>query len=277
MKKMGWITICVFSTLTICGCEDSAASAAVRHNDLSSNKHSDSVHQNQLLPRQMSDDAQDTSTHGISTTPDHMVIACVGNSITYGRMLASSDKYPFLLGRNLGPDHAVHNFGVSGRYVRRDGLVGGSYWMEDAFRQVFAVHPTLILVMLGTNDSKEAHWAGRDTFTQDYEALIDTLATIECNPEIIIVLPIPALEEHSYTEHKIRPAYVDTIVSIQREFAQERGLPIIDAYSPFMGKPEYYQDNDGVHPNEKGSSALADIVYEGILDHYEKTATSVLR
>ena len=56
-------------------------------------------------------------------TSDKIKIACVGDSITYGYKLDNrkQDSYPGQLGKMLGSNYKVENFGVNGATVLFDG------------------------------------------------------------------------------------------------------------------------------------------------------------
>ena len=81
-------------------------------------------------------------------------IACVGDSITFGSGLANRplESYPSVLGRLLGDTYFVSNFGVSGATMLRRG--DKPYWQEERFRAVRDFNPSIVLLKLGTNDSK---------------------------------------------------------------------------------------------------------------------------
>jgi len=189
------------------------------------------------------------------------LIACVGNSITSGRGLADPAKnaFPAQLQSMLGDGFDIRNLGISGRFVTRNFTIGGAYWNEPQFKELFVIRPDIILMMLGTNDSKEVLWTGARHFKEDYDAMIDTFTTIENKPVIIILSSIPALDSCCC---EIRPAYVDSIAVIQKQVATTHGLLFIDTYSPFVNHSELYQD--GVHPTQEGARLIARTVNDSI-------------
>lgn len=117
-------------------------------------------------------------------------IACVGDSITEGFGLAwqSSTSYPVVLDSILGPGYSVLNFGRSATTLRKKGDF--PYWSCKEFHNVFALQPDIIVIQLGTNDTKSQNW-NADSFAIDYQALIDTFRTIPSSPRIFVCLPVP--------------------------------------------------------------------------------------
>ena len=101
-------------------------------------------------------------------------VACVGNSITYGAGIVNREKnsYPAQLQEYLGDNYEVKNFGVSARTV----LIKGDYpYVEtDVYKQSLAYQPYVVLIKLGTNDTKPQNWKYQDDFLEDYQALIDS-------------------------------------------------------------------------------------------------------
>lgn len=119
-------------------------------------------------------------------------IACVGDSITEGAGLKVQSKtaYPFVLNRLLGPTYSVLNAGRSSATLQKKGNL--PYWNCKEFANVFAFQPDVIIIKLGTNDTKPRNW-NPTNYKEDYQALINTFRTISSHPEIYICLPVPVL------------------------------------------------------------------------------------
>jgi lysophospholipase L1-like esterase len=81
-------------------------------------------------------------------------IACIGNSITDGAGIdMNSEKgYPACLQKDLGTGYLVNNFGVSGRTMLNKGDY--PYMKELAWKDAMAFKPNIVIIKLGTNDSK---------------------------------------------------------------------------------------------------------------------------
>src|ERR1041384_7347597 len=81
-------------------------------------------------------------------------VACVGDSITFGSGVVGreSNSYPAVLQHFLGNKFEVRNFGVSGATLLKKG--DKPYWKEHAFTNATAFKPNIVVIKLGTNDSK---------------------------------------------------------------------------------------------------------------------------
>jgi lysophospholipase L1-like esterase len=117
-------------------------------------------------------------------------IACVGDSITEGAGLgnAAVESYPARLQRLLGTNAIVRNYGVSGRTLLKKGDF--PYWKELFFKQSHDWVPDIVIIQLGTNDSKPQNWKYGTNFISDYEELIASYASLTNSPKVLVcVLP----------------------------------------------------------------------------------------
>ena len=87
---------------------------------------------------------------------DAVRVACIGNSITFGAGIKnrSRDSYPSVLARMLGDNYWVKNFGVSARTMLNKG--DHPYMNEPAYKNALAFNPNIVVIKLGTNDSKSS-------------------------------------------------------------------------------------------------------------------------
>ena len=102
-------------------------------------------------------------------------VACVGDSITYGAGVADRGKnnYPKVLGRLLGPGYETRNFGVSGATLLKKG--DRPYWKTSAFKAATEFKPDIVIIKLGTNDSKPQNWKHKAQYAADLAALAEPL------------------------------------------------------------------------------------------------------
>ncbi len=181
-------------------------------------------------------------------------VACVGDSITEGAGLKTQSKtsYPVMLDSLLGPKYSVLNCGRSATTLQKQGDF--PYWTSKEFSNTFTYRPDIIIVKLGTNDTKSQNWQA-DRFKQDYQAFIDTLKTIPGQPQIYLCLPVPVYK----TEWGINDStLVNGVIPIIAELAKQNELTIIDLYQEMSGQPENFPDN--IHPNEQGAKKMAAII-----------------
>ena len=116
-------------------------------------------------------------------------VACVGDSITYGASIKdrANNNYPVVLGRSLGQGFVVRNFGVSGATLLKKGDF--SYWGRPEFGLATQFNPHVVVIKLGTNDTKPQNWKHADDYTVDYEAMIDHFAALPAKPKIWLCSP----------------------------------------------------------------------------------------
>ena len=191
------------------------------------------------------------------------VVACVGDSITYGHGASKHDAttYPARLQALLGDGWKVVNFGHNARTALNDGREWNGqgklgYRDSPQFAKSLAARPDFVIFMLGTNDSKPKNWDGREAdFKRDYAALVDDYLALSPKPVVIIGVS-PFVKKDSFT---IRESVVGgAIAPWQRQFAAERGLPVVDAYEVMKTHARDGYIGDGVHPGDAGYTALAE-------------------
>ena len=193
-------------------------------------------------------------------------VACVGNSITYGSGLQDrhADSYPAVLGRMLGEGYEVQNFGLGGRTMLRKG--DRPYMLEQRFRDALRFAPDVVVLKLGTNDSKTINRIHAHELVADAEALADSFLLLPSRPQVLLCYPAKAYGDGLGTI--CDSVIVADIIPRVREAAQRKGLRVIDLHTATDGMPQNFPDN--VHPNEEGAIAIAEAVYEAITGRAKK-------
>lgn len=194
----------------------------------------------------------------VSFAQSPIKVACVGNSITQGPGRDNPDSYPLQMQEILGDAYEVKNFGVSGRTLLRKGDY--PYWNEPQFQQVKDFAPDILVIMLGTNDSKPQNWKYADQFRQDYlDMIAEFKKTMPVDGKVYVILPVPVTR----VNFGITP---DVMNNEQRlmliDIADESGSELLDLYTPFMGKEDLLPD--GVHPNTEGLGIMASVIARAI-------------
>ena len=187
-------------------------------------------------------------------------VACIGNSITDGSGIdmAETNGYPAQLQKILGNGYHVRNFGVGGRTLLNKG--DRPYMKELAWRDALAFQPHIVIVKLGTNDSKTDNWKHKDEFTADYQMMIDSLKQLPTHPRIILAYPIKAFQDRwTITDSVITTEVIPLIARA----AGDNALEVADLHQ-VINDPSM-MTADGIHPNAKGAAkmarTLADIIY----------------
>ncbi len=198
------------------------------------------------------------SSHALVRAQGIKKVACIGNSITYGAGIKNRplDSYPAQLQRMLGKSYYVRNYGFSARTMLQNG--DHPFMKEPRFEKSIKWHPDIVIIMLGTNDSKPRNWDkhGKE-FEKDYLKMITSFDTLSPKPEIYVVAPVPSFSD-AYT---IRDKVIkDEVYPIVEKLAKEKGLHFIDLYHPLLGKGNLFPD--GIHPGPDGSFEMAKVVYK---------------
>ncbi len=190
---------------------------------------------------------------------EQIKVACVGDSITegHGIKIQSRDDYPVVLNRILGDGYSVQNCGKSGTTVQKD--ADYPYWICKEFSNAVALNADIVVIKLGTNDTKPQNW-NAERFKTDYQSLIDTLKTNGRNPQIFVCTPAPAFSHGWGINDSVIVAGVIPAVT---QIAKANNLTIIDLHKELAGKQEYFAV-DGIHPDELGAAYMAEIIAKAI-------------
>ena len=190
-----------------------------------------------------------------------VVIACVGDSVTYGNHGADDDEanWPSWLEKHLEDEFAedsfrVLNLGVSGATARRGER--HSYDRTDEYDALLESAFDLAIVTLGTNDAKVDAWDA-DVYGREYAALLGTIAASSPNGTLALGIPVPYLGGHETwgSSHVINVALGRAVRDIAAALNISR---IVDFYAALGGDdPDESKFHDEIHPNEDGYRAMA--------------------
>ncbi|MBN2128629.1 MAG: hypothetical protein JW741_04000 [Sedimentisphaerales bacterium] len=190
-------------------------------------------------------------------------VACVGDSITYGSGISDRmhDSYPAQLQRLLlqyDRDWEVSNFGVSGATLLHRG--DKPYIQQSAYNSATAYEPDIVIIKLGTNDSKPQNWQYKEDFVADYSAMIDVFRSLPSQPQVWICRPVPAFQ----ITWGISPEIIrDEILPLVEQVALENEVPVIDLYTALLGEGHFFPDN--IHPNAEGAGVMAEVIGSHLL------------
>lgn len=190
---------------------------------------------------------------------DAVRVACIGNSITFGAGIRnrSRDSYPSVLARMLGDSYWVKNFGVSARTMLNKG--DHPYMNEPAYKNSLAFNPNIVVIKLGTNDSKSFNWKYKADFMKDAQTMIDAFKGLPSQPKIYLCYPSKAY----LTGDGINDDIISKeIIPMIKKLAKKNDLSVIDLHTAMDGMPELFPDR--IHPNEKGAQVMAKAVYQSI-------------
>jgi len=194
-----------------------------------------------------------------STVQAEVKIACVGDSITFGTGIKDrpNKSYPKQLEVMLGAGYAVKNFGVSGATLLKNG--NKPYWKLNEFQAVHDYQPDIVVIKLGTNDTKPANWQHHAEFEADYIEMIRHFQSLASKPQVWICYPAPAFA----VCWGINGAIVkDEVIPKIKSIAGQTGVPIIDLYAPLQDQAQLLPDQ--VHPNAAGAAIIAKTIHAAI-------------
>ena len=206
-------------------------------------------------------------------------VACVGDSITFGVGVRDpkTGGYPALLQQVLGDGYEVKNFGVSGATALRHS--NRPYVETRPFKLVQEYKPDIVVIMLGTNDSKHPvpatmptpagtqpavpdNWSRKAEFIDDYTFILRAFRDANPAMKLYVATPVPAYPPGL---GGINPQTIrDEIVPMVREIAQANGATIIDLHAALSDQPEKFPDH--VHPSSAGAKVIAETVAKVLTD-----------
>ena len=186
-------------------------------------------------------------------------VACVGDSITFGSGIKERDKnsYPAQLAGMLGDRWTVRNFGVSGATLLKKG--NKPYWTQSAYNAALDFRPDVVIIKLGTNDSKPVNWEHKAEYITDYIELIERFRKLESKPAVWICYPVPAYPGRwGITDKVIK----EEVIPLIDEVAKQADVEIIDLYAALSDSKEMFPDT--VHPDAAGAKVMAETIAQAL-------------
>ena len=149
---------------------------------------------------------------------------------------------------------------MSARTLLRKGNL--PYVNEQAWKDALDFNPNIVIIKLGTNDSKAANWKHKEEFQGDLQSMIDQLRALPAHPVIYLVRPLVAVEK-VVNEMSINNEVIEKeIIPIINKVAKKNKLRILDFREEL--NQSGLMSSDGVHPNKKGAAVIAQKVAEAI-------------
>ena len=177
-------------------------------------------------------------------------VACIGDSITEGVGTDNGKTYPAQLQSLLGTSWQVGNFGVSARTLLKKG--NAPYWNEQKYKDAQAFKPDVVIIMLGTNDTKPENWVHKDELTADYTELVKSFQILPSKPRVYVCRPCPVPDPGNWG---INEAGVKEEIKHIDALATKMKLGLIDMHAALADKPQMLPDR--VHPNTDGAGEMA--------------------
>ncbi len=130
------------------------------------------------------------------------------------------------------------------------------YQKSKQFKAALSSNPDIVVIMLGTNDTKPANWrnSAKD-YEVDYRDLISDFEKLPSKPKIYLCLPPYIAKEGRWGINN-----QDTLAQIPmiKKIAKDLKLEVIDVYAALEGQDDLIPDT--VHPNTGGAALIAKAV-----------------
>ena len=191
--------------------------------------------------------------------PKRQVLACVGDSITQGVGAERGQSWPAQAQKILGKKWRVENFGLSGTTLMNSG--NKPYQKSQQFKDALSSNPDVVVIMLGTNDTKPANWrhSAKD-YEADYRDLISDFQKLASKPRIYLCLPPYIAKKGRWG---INNEDTKMQIPIIKKIAKNLKLEFINVYAALEGQDHLIPDT--VHPNTGGAALIAKAVTTSLI------------
>lgn len=196
----------------------------------------------------------------LSVFAEKIRVACVGNSITYGAFIKDRDinSYPAQLQILLGKEYDVRNFGLSGCTVLDKGNI--PYKKSRKYVESLNFNPDIVLLKMGTNDSKAFNWKYSSEFKNDYLSLVKAYASLPSKPRIILLTPLRCFLPEG--DSSINNSVIEKgVIPLIEEIAYDEGLELVNLHNMFGCKWDSGLLPDKIHPSSAGAGKIAHRIY----------------
>ncbi|MCB5955106.1 carbohydrate-binding protein [Enterococcus sp. CWB-B31] len=184
-------------------------------------------------------------------------VAAIGDSITYGMNVENAliNSYPRQLGYRLGSNYDVVNYGNSGKTLLNNG--NDPYIRTSEYKNSLAVNQNIVIIQLGTNDTKPYNFIKIDNYINDYVNLINAYKAMETKPVVYVCLPPKVV----HTNYDISNENLKLILPKILESAKKADVDVSVIDNNSITQDADILIPDGVHPNARGAALLANNVY----------------
>ena len=193
----------------------------------------------------------DSNTHGLCTDPSE--------SADHGSRYNEEERWTCLLQKALGAEYLVIEEGLSGRTCVYDDPDMDSVNLLPVLHALLNSHEPLdlVILMLGTNDSKVKFNTDAKKITKGMQILVEEAKSVPCwgknGPKILIVAPVPIEEGVIY------PDFNEKSVETTRALAREYAFLAVEKRADFLDAGGCELTSvDHVHLTKRGHRQLAE-------------------
>lgn len=198
-----------------------------------------------------------------SATARPIRITCVGASDVSSPTPYGTPNWPDYIAPMLGYEYTITNCGASGTTMIQGG--NAPYWNTAQYTNGLNSAPDIVIIMLGSNDSKPYNWIYQTNYAPDYEQLLSEYRNLPSHPRIYLntLLTVYGPGNYDITD----PIVTGQLCPIIRQIAFDEHLPVIDVNGATKNMPQNFPDN--VHPDIAGAKVVAQTVFNGLMSHGE--------
>ena len=193
----------------------------------------------------------DSNTHGLCTDPSE--------SADHGSRYNEEERWTCLLQKALGAEYLVIEEGLSGRTCVYDDPDMDSVNLLPVLHALLNSHEPLdlLILMLGTNDSKVKFNTDAKKITKGMQILVEEAKSVPCwgadGPKILIVAPVPIEEGVIY------PDFNEKSVETTKTLAREHAFLAVAERADFLDAGGCELTSvDHVHLTKRGHRQLAE-------------------
>lgn len=203
-------------------------------------------------------------------------VVCFGDSNTYGYRPADGKRYSYEERWTGILNERLRHFGY---VVAEEGLVGRTTVFDDSFRYgrngaktlpvVLETHnPSVVILMLGTNDCKAEFRASSKTIAGGIETLINQIKNYD--PSITIVLASPIHLGEKVHEAQYDPEFDEHSVDVSKALKKEYLRIALKYNCSFIAASDYASPSieDQEHLTAAGHRDLARAFYQTVTGDY---------
>ena len=152
----------------------------------------------------------------------------------------------------------MRNYGLGARTMLSTG--DHPYMIEPAWAECKEFNPNIVIVKLGTNDSKDYNW-NAPQYEKDMQSMIDQLNSLPSKPRILLGFPAKAWRDKWGITDKV---ITEEVIPIIAKVAKRNNLETIDFHTATSTNSGLFT-SDMIHPNEKGAKVMAELAKKAIL------------
>ena len=168
-------------------------------------------------------------------------------------------------------NYIVQNLGLGGRTMMKTG--DAPYWNEQYYQDALNSEADIIILMLGTNDSKYYQW-NQTEYVKDFLEMATNFKNLDSNPDLYVMIPPPLYEEGAIQANQtvINEIFPELIPNLAKNLSLGDDK-VIDIFSAMGGAGlDHYelfcdgQNCDPCHPNDAGYTFMASQIYKKIFN-----------